>query len=104
MAACIEGTAIVNFYIGVDGKVSDVRFLQSTGNPDLDEATESCVTNWRYKPALQNGTPIGVRKEYKIAWTLGDYCASRTAAPTAPPKPNSPTQQGSPPEANPGQQ
>lgn len=90
IAACETGTAIVNFYIGVDGRTSDVRVLQSTGYADLDEATKACIADWRYRPATQNGEPIGARKAYKIDWSLGAAkCVPANATPPPSPEPNS---------------
>jgi protein TonB len=66
-----SGTTIVTVHIGSDGAVSNVDISQSSGHDSLDQASIKCITaRWRYKPALQNGQPVAVSKEYAIKWEL----------------------------------
>ncbi len=65
-----EGTAIVAFRIGTDGKVKDVTLSKSTGNDDLDAATLGCVGRWSYKPAMRDGIPIEVPWRAQVEWKM----------------------------------
>ncbi len=49
------------FDVGIDGNVSNVRMLQSTGLPDDDAAILAWWGTKRYEPATINGQPIAVR-------------------------------------------
>ena len=65
------GTSVVNVHIGTDGNVQGVDISTSSGHDSLDQAAIKCITSrWRYKPALQNGQPVAVNKEYAIKWVL----------------------------------
>jgi protein TonB len=55
-----QGSTTVSFFIEPDGSTSGFKVETSSGSQRLDDATISCVTTWRYKPALQNGQPIRV--------------------------------------------
>lgn len=56
-----SGTAKVALTIGVDGRVTEVAIVQSTGFADLDAAVLIQVRKWRYLPATKDGTPTAVR-------------------------------------------
>jgi TonB family protein len=45
-----EHAAEVQFTIGVDGHVKDVRLSQSSGNQTLDQALIGCIQDWQYRP------------------------------------------------------
>ncbi|HEY1613735.1 MAG TPA: TonB family protein [Rhizomicrobium sp.] len=65
------GTTLVTVHIGTDGTVQSVDIAGSSGHDALDQASIKCITSrWRYKPAMQNGQPVPVSKEYAIKWVL----------------------------------
>jgi protein TonB len=66
-----SGTTTVTVHIGTDGSVANVDVADSSGHDSLDQAAVKCITSrWRYKPALQNGQPVAVAKQYAIKWVL----------------------------------
>jgi protein TonB len=65
-----QGTTGVGFDINPDGSVSSPHIEAGSGYQRLDDATLTCVVNWHYKPAMQNGQPIKVPWHAKVAWTL----------------------------------
>jgi TonB family protein len=56
--AGIRGTVIVEFTVGEDGKVYDVKVLRSI--PLLDDEAVRAVSQWRYVPTHLNGKPVPV--------------------------------------------
>ena len=61
-AACKEtGEVKLQFTIGVDGTVSNVQIVTSSGYADLDVAAVSTVQRWRYVPAAKAGASIAVQ-------------------------------------------
>jgi protein TonB len=53
------GTVLVEYDVGVDGAISNVRIIKSSGSDRLDQAAISCVsTKWKDTPAMQGNTPV----------------------------------------------
>jgi TonB family protein len=52
--------------IGVDGKVKNVHV--TTGNSLLRQSAINAVSQWRYKPAVLNGTPVESPVEIKLTF------------------------------------
>jgi len=63
-----QGTTLVSFKIEPDGSVKDPAVVNSSGNADLDWAAVTCVSSWRYKPAIQNGRPAEVPWQANVQW------------------------------------
>jgi len=59
--ARLEGNVILQAIIRSDGSVGNVEVLR-TNRPSMgfEDAAISAVSQWRYKPALQNGRPVEV--------------------------------------------
>ena len=55
VSARIEGVVVLEATVGRDGRVEDVRVLQSV--PLLDKAARDAVLQWRYAPLFLNGKP-----------------------------------------------
>ncbi len=51
----IEGTVILQVYVGLSGEVLDTRVVK--GEPPLDEAAIAAVRQWQYTPFLLNAEP-----------------------------------------------
>jgi protein TonB len=65
------GTTTVAVRIGADGSVEGVSLVNSSGHDSLDQAAIKCITSaWHYKPAMQNGQPVGTTKDYAVVWRL----------------------------------
>lgn len=54
--------------IGADGKVKDAKVIK--GNAMLHRAALDAVLQWRYKPALLNGTPVESPVEIKLNFVV----------------------------------
>jgi protein TonB len=65
----ITGVVIVDYIIGVDGRVREVRVLQDP-HPDLTKAAVSAIRRWRVKPAMVDGRPVEVIHKLSIIFEL----------------------------------
>ena len=54
----------LNFVVTETGEVTDVRVVESAGRA-VDEAVLSAVRQWKYSPAVKQGTPVKVRVEFR---------------------------------------
>jgi TonB family protein len=65
----VQGLVIVELVVTVDGSVEDVRVLES---PDerLSAAAVEAVRQWRYAPALCDGTPVSVFYKVTVNFQL----------------------------------
>jgi protein TonB len=65
------GTAGFRITVGPDGRVVDCTITSSSGSPDLDDATCKNVTRRaRFKPAMQDGTPVQSTYSNRIRWVI----------------------------------
>jgi protein TonB len=65
------GTTGFRVTVGTDGRVVDCTVTSSSGSPDLDDATCKNVTRRaRFKPALENGTPVQASYSNRIRWVI----------------------------------
>jgi protein TonB len=70
MKAGIQGNTILDFVVTEKGAVADVRVTKSSGNADLDDAAASCVSQWVYKPATQDGKPFAEPWRATVQWAM----------------------------------
>lgn len=54
----ITGWVDVSFKVNLTGNVIDVNVLDSTPRDVFNEAATEAVTQWRFEPSLDNGTPV----------------------------------------------
>jgi TonB family protein len=66
------GTTRVRFSVATDGRVRNPQVVQSSGNDNLDQAAVSCVGNWLYMPALQNGQAVQASWQASVTWASGN--------------------------------
>ena len=64
------GRVRLEILIGSDGRVESVRVLRSSGFARLDEAAESGVRNWRFRPTRRAGSPVAWRLEHTIVFRV----------------------------------
>lgn len=69
----IEGAVYVQYVIGKDGTLSDVKIVPGRGlSPSCDQAAiDVFKKSPKWSPALQNGTPVAVKLTQKIHFNLG---------------------------------
>ena len=53
-----QGKVLVSIFIGENGLAYDAKVISSSGYPLLDDAALKTALEWRFSPAIQNGTPI----------------------------------------------
>jgi protein TonB len=58
--AGIEGQVVVKALVDVDGSISDVEILKSSGNTSLDQAALSAARNAKFTPAKQRDQAVRV--------------------------------------------
>lgn len=66
------GTVLLSVEVLSNGKVGDVRVIQSTGYPRLDEAAVKAAREWRLRPGTSNGVPTAMWKQIPITFRLRD--------------------------------
>ncbi|MEN9865927.1 MAG: hypothetical protein RL748_1517, partial [Pseudomonadota bacterium] len=52
-----EGTVVLGFLVGVDGRVMDSRIEKTSGYKDLDKAARQGLSLCRFKPGTVDGVP-----------------------------------------------
>lgn len=66
-----QGWVEVEFTVGADGSVSNVRVVDAEPRRIFDRAATEAVSRWQFKPALINGTPTAVVLKRKLEFRLG---------------------------------
>ena len=64
----IQGTVMVRALVIKDGTVREAHAVEPL--PYLDGAAESCVLQWRFKPAKNGSTPVAVWVSIPVKFTL----------------------------------
>lgn len=54
----IGGQTVLNVTVGAQGRPTNVRIKQSSGQPELDAAAVEGVKAWQFRAATRNGQPI----------------------------------------------
>lgn len=57
-------TATFCFHIEPEGSVKDLFIIETSGNNLIDRKLASCILQFKYIPAMQNGKPV------EIVWTM----------------------------------
>ena len=69
--ARIEGKVYLQAVIRKDGTVGDIKVIKEPpGNLGFAEKAIAAVSQWRYKPATQNGRPVDVYMTVVVNFTL----------------------------------
>ena len=55
--AGISGTTVLVVTVGIEGKPTEVRLSQSSGDERLDKSALERVPSWRFNPPTSNGKP-----------------------------------------------
>lgn len=66
----IEGTVTLIVRVLPDGRASEVRIDQSSGNDLLDNAALATVKSWRFVPARQGGVAVSADVRVPIVFSL----------------------------------
>jgi len=60
----------VSFVVDEKGEISDLKVLESAGK-QIDDAVLSALRNWKYQPAIKQGTPVKVKITFKQTFRAG---------------------------------
>jgi TonB family protein len=71
-AAGIEGQAVVEALVDVDGTVADARILKPSGNSSLDQAAVDAAMRATFSPARQRDKAVRVWVSIPFRFTLND--------------------------------
>lgn len=50
--------AVFLMVANIDGRVSNLTLVESTGNPEVDQACLNALREWRFKPAVKKGQKV----------------------------------------------
>ncbi len=59
-AASVEGAVHLWLYVGEQGRATKVQVRQSSGSPRFDELARAAAPLMKFRPALNQGEPVGV--------------------------------------------
>jgi TonB family protein len=65
----LEGTLVVYFIIGHDGKVKSIDVKKSP-SPIITREAKRTIATWRFKPGKKKGIPVNVRAKKEIVFEL----------------------------------
>jgi protein TonB len=66
----ITGTVVLSVQVLPNGRVGDVRLVQSSGSPPLDESAMREARRWRFEPGTRDGVPTAMWKKIPITFRL----------------------------------
>lgn len=73
--AHVQGAVMTLIYIDAGGHVEQAHVLRSSGFCPFDVEAMKDLPNWRYAPAMQNGTPIGTWWIVNVIFRRGGQAA-----------------------------
>jgi TonB family protein len=65
----IEGDVILEIVVRRDGSVGDIRVRERLG-AGLEERAVQAVRQWRFAPAVRQGSPVDVMVEVAVGFKL----------------------------------
>jgi protein TonB len=66
----VEGKVVLQFLIGMDGKVSNIEVVSSEPEGVFDEAAVEAVAKWVFVPAFVGGAPVNTRVKMPLRFNL----------------------------------
>ena len=66
----MEGTTLVQAYIGNSGRVEKTEIKSSSGDQTLDLAAQEAVAQWKFAPATQNGAALASWFEVPVRFSI----------------------------------
>jgi TonB family protein len=69
MRAKAQGIVQLEATVQVDGSVTDVHVIK-TLHPDLDRNAVTVLRQWKFVPAIVNGSPIPTIERIDLTYTL----------------------------------
>lgn len=68
----------VEIVVGAQGEVQKPRVVRAT-DPSLESAAIAAVRQWKFRPGLTNFRPVAKRMEVRVAFTVPERSAGRSA-------------------------
>ena len=65
-----QGRAVLEVSVDKFGNVSDLSVFKSTGHEILDNVSIDTLKEWKFKPATNNGLPVGDKLKIPIKFIL----------------------------------
>lgn len=66
-----NGTCVLQFTVGADGKTSNITVLHPAGM-GLDEKAIEAVRTWTFEPARKEGNPVPVQIQVSMSFNIGN--------------------------------
>lgn len=66
----LQGTVMAEFTITTDGRVRDIRIVESTPTGVFDRAVQSALSEWRFEPLYQDGEALQRRVSKAFEFNL----------------------------------
>lgn len=66
----IEGTVVLKYVIGTNGRVKDVEVIDHGPDTTFDDAAVSAIRRWRFRPMIKDGKRIEVVHELAVNFEL----------------------------------
>jgi protein TonB len=66
----LEGTVVVRYVIGTNGRVKDVEIIDPSVDKMFDEAAVEAIRRWRFRPLIKDGKRIEVVHELAVNFEL----------------------------------
>lgn len=67
-----QGRVVLRVLVTASGVPADVQLMESSGTATLDDAAKDAVGQWRFHPALRNGTAVDTRLDVPIRFRLDE--------------------------------
>jgi len=83
LKAKAEGSVMVAYHGGDDGKITDVQIVQSSGNAELDNAALQCVGRWQFDPKGPRAPFYLGKQRLSINWRIPSPVPGKPPEPPA---------------------
>jgi protein TonB len=64
----VQGAVVLSVFIDKDGNIENLQIV--SGPAILADAARAAVKQWRFKPYLQNGTPVATQARVTVAFSI----------------------------------
>jgi periplasmic protein TonB len=65
-----EGRVTLELSVDAQGRVTEAQVVQGSGYPILDAAARRAALGWRFRPALQEGSPVAAQLRSSVQFRL----------------------------------
>jgi protein TonB len=65
-----EGSVLCRLHLALDGRVTAVDVVESSGFPRLDEAASAALADWRFEPRREDGRAVAATLLHRVTFRL----------------------------------